>query len=168
MTHVHYVLLAVVALSVIVGTARGFLRESIALLGWLVGLWLSWRYADKLLPYLGGSLVGTELQVWVARSLVLVGVIATAWIIASLLGYFVQRSGLTYGLDRIFGGFFGLVRGVVIIGFGVMLAKAAHLDIEPWWQASKLLPVGSEMAIVLEGYVDSGRRIVQETGMDQP
>lgn len=168
MTHVDYVLLAVVALSVIAGTARGFLRESIALLGWLVGLWLSWRYADKVLPYLGGSLVGTELQIWVARSLVLLGVISAAWIVASLLGYFVQRSGLTYGLDRIFGGFFGLVRGVVIIGFGVMLAKAARLDSESWWQESKLLPIGSEMAIVLDGYVESGRRIVQEAGIEQP
>ena len=27
------------------GAIRGFLRESVALLGWLVGLWLAWRYA---------------------------------------------------------------------------------------------------------------------------
>ena len=40
------------------GAIRGFLRESVALLGWLVGLWLAWRYAGRVEPYLGGALAG--------------------------------------------------------------------------------------------------------------
>jgi membrane protein required for colicin V production len=74
----------------------------------------------------------------------------------------VQRSGLTLGVDRILGGVFGLVRGAVIIGFFVMLAEAADLQGEPWWKASRLLPVGREMAGVLRGYVETGRDVVEE------
>ena len=91
MTTVDYILAAAVLLSVLFGAIRGFLRESIALLGWLVGLWLAWRYANVVQPYLGGALAGTELQVWLARALVLLAVVIASWIIGSLLSWLVQR-----------------------------------------------------------------------------
>jgi membrane protein required for colicin V production len=145
---------------------RGFLRESVALLGWLVGLWLAWRYAHLLEPYLGGALAGTELQPWAARVIVLMAVVVASWILGSMLSWLVQRSGLTLGVDRLLGGVFGLVRGVVIVGFGVMLGQAAQLESEPWWGKSMLMPVGEEMAGVLRGYVETGREYVQESSPD--
>jgi membrane protein required for colicin V production len=162
MTPVDYILIAIVGVSMLFGIIRGFLRESVALLGWLVGLWLAWHYAHKLEPYLGGALAGTELQVWIARLILLVVAIVTAWVIGSLLGYLVQRSGLTLGLDRMLGGVFGLVRGVVIVGLAVMLADAARLHDEAWWKSSKLIPLGQDMAAVLRGYVETGRQVVED------
>lgn len=162
MTPVDYILAGIVLVSVLIGVIRGFLRESIALLGWLVGLWMAWRYAELVQPYLGGLLRDTPLQVWVARLVVLLAVVVCAWLLGALLGYIVQRSGLTLGVDRILGGVFGLVRGAVIVGFAVMLAEAADLPSEPWWNESKLLPLGREMASVLRGYVDTGRQVVED------
>jgi membrane protein required for colicin V production len=166
MTKVDYILAATVLISVLFGVIRGFLRESIALLGWLVGLWLAWRYAAELLPFLGGELAGTPLQIWVARGIVLLAVVVCAWLLGSLLGYLVQRSGLTLGIDRLLGGVFGLVRGAVIVGFVVMLGEAARLEGEAWWKESKLLPAGREMARVLRGYVETGRAVVEDTVED--
>ena len=79
MTTVDYILAAAILLSTTFGAIRGFLRESVALLGWLGGLWVAWRYAGQLQPYLGGALAGTLLQVWVARLLVLMVVVIGAW-----------------------------------------------------------------------------------------
>jgi membrane protein required for colicin V production len=166
MTTVDYILAAAVLLSILFGVVRGFLRESVALLGWLVGLWLAWRYAHLLEPYLGGALAGTELQPWAARVIVLMAVVVASWILGSMLSWLVQRSGLTLGVDRLLGGVFGLVRGVVIVGFGVMLGQAARLESEPWWGKSILMPVGEEMAGVLRGYVETGREYVQESSPD--
>jgi membrane protein required for colicin V production len=162
MTPIDWFLVGVVLVSMLFGMIRGFLRESVALLGWLVGLWLAWRYSDVLLPYLGGYLSGTELQLWVSRLLLVLAAVMAAWILGSLLDYLVQRSGLTLGLDRILGGAFGIVRGAVIIGFAVMLADAAGLRGEDWWKGSKLLPLGEEMSTVLQGYVETGRRVVED------
>jgi membrane protein required for colicin V production len=162
MTPVDIILVAIVFISMLFGAIRGFLRESVALLGWLVGLWLAWRYAPMLEPYLGGALADTELQVWIARLILLLATVIAAWVIGSLLGYLVQRSGLTLGLDRLLGGVFGLVRGAVIVGFAVMLADAAQLRGEDWWKSSKLIPVGEEMASILRGYVETGRRVVED------
>jgi membrane protein required for colicin V production len=158
MTPIDYILAGIVLISMVFGAIRGFLRESIALLGWLTGLWLAWRYAPLLEPYLGGSLAGTELQVWVARIIVLLAVVIAAWLVGSLLGFLVQRSGLTLGIDRVLGAVFGLVRGAVIVGFAVMLASAADMRSEPWWKASRLIPIGQEMASILQGYVETGRQ----------
>ena len=163
MTTVDYILAAAVLLSILFGAVRGFLRESIALLGWLVVLWLAWRYAQLLLPYLGGALAGTELQIWAARGLLLLAVVIASWLIGSLLSYLVQRSGLTLTVDRVLGAVFGFVRGAVIVGFAVMLGQASGLGSESWWQESRLMPAGEEMAGVLRGYVETGQEIVQDS-----
>jgi membrane protein required for colicin V production len=163
MTTVDYILTATIVFSMLFGAIRGFLRESVALLGWLGGLWLAWRYAGRVEPYMGGALTGTLLQVWCARILVLIAVVVAAWVLGSLLSYLVQRSGLTLGVDRVLGGLFGVVRGAVIAGFAVMLAQAAELQSEAWWKSSRLLPLGEEMATVLRGYVETGSEIVHET-----
>jgi membrane protein required for colicin V production len=162
MTTVDYLLAGAVLLSMLFGAVRGFLRESVALLGWLVGLWLAWRYSGLVEPYVGGLLAGTLLQVWVARMIVLLAVVMAGWLLGSLLSYLVQRSGLTLGVDRMLGGVFGLVRGAVIVGFAVMLGQAAEMQRERWWQDSRLLPAGEEMAGVLRGYVETGRELVEE------
>ena len=48
-----YLILGVLAVSMLLGMYRGFVRESIALLAWLGGLWLAWRYATLVEPFLG-------------------------------------------------------------------------------------------------------------------
>jgi len=166
MTPVDYIVVAAVVLSVLFGAVRGFLRESVALLGWLVGLWLAWRYAYVVEPFLGGALTDTELQSWLARILVLMTVVIASWLLGSMLSWLVQRSGLTLGVDRMLGGLFGLVRGAVIVGFAVMLGQAAELQDEPWWRESKLMPAAVEMAAVLRGYVETGRKYVSDNPSD--
>jgi len=163
MTTVDYFLAATVLLSMLFGAVRGFLRESVALLGWLVGLWLAWRYAYVLEPFLGGALTGTELQSWVARIIVLMVVVIASWLLGGLLDYLVQRSGLTLGVDRLLGALFGLVRGAVIVGFAVMLGQAAQLASESWWRESRIMPLGEEMSSVLRGYVEAGRQLVEQS-----
>lgn len=163
MTTVDYFLAATVLLSMLFGVVRGFLRESVALLGWLVGLWLAWRYAYVVEPFLGGALAGTELQAWVARIIVLMVVVIASWLLGGLLDYLVQRSGLTLGVDRLLGALFGLVRGAVIVGFAVMLGQAAQLASESWWRESRIMPLGEEMSSVLRGYVEAGRQLVEQS-----
>jgi membrane protein required for colicin V production len=162
MIAVDYILIAVILVSVLFGAIRGFLRESIALLAWLVGLWLAWKYSGRLEPFLGGALAGTDLQTWVARGIVLLAVVIAGWLLAGLMSYLVQRSGLSLGLDRMLGAVFGLVRGAVIAGFAVMLGEAAELKSESWWEDSTLMPAAEEMAGILRSYVETGKEMVDD------
>ena len=112
------------------------------------------------ISHLGGAPTHTALQVWVARGILLLAVVIVGWLLAGLLSYLVQRSGLSLGLDRMLGSVFGLVRGAVIAGFAVMLGQAAKLDSESWWKRSTLMPAGIEMAGILRSYVETGRQMV--------
>lgn len=161
MTYVDYALIAIVAISMVFGVIRGFLREAIGLMAWLGGLWFAWREAPQLAPHLGGALAGTDLQIWVARGLILIAIVVAGWLVASLLSYLVHRSGISLSVDRLFGGVFGLVRGAVIASVAVMLGEAAELRDEPWWQASRLMPWAEELAGVLRNYAESGLDAVE-------
>jgi hypothetical protein len=44
----------ILLVSGILGVLRGFIRETISLMSWLLGLWLAWHFAYLLNPWLGG------------------------------------------------------------------------------------------------------------------
>ena len=41
-------------------------------------------------------------------------------------------------------------------------AQAAQMQDESWWKESRLIPVGVEMASVLSGYVETGRKVIDD------
>lgn len=147
-----YLLIALVVLSCIAGLVRGLLREVIALVTWVLAVWLAWAYAPLLEPHLGGALAGEAVRPWAARTLIFMVVVLLGTSIGVIVSHFVRLSLFT-GVDRFFGGLFGLLRGWVIIGLFVILCHALHLDGQPWWRSSLLMPYGEHAANVLRGMV---------------
>src|SRR5689334_3209416 len=129
-----YLVIIILAVTLILGTIRGFMREAIALLAWLGGVWLAWRYADLVGPYLGGLLAHEPQRTWVGRAAILGGVMLCAWILGGVLSYFIHQSGLSVNIDRALGGFFGFLRGVTLVALSVMLARVVLLDETKWWK----------------------------------
>lgn len=150
-----YLILAVLVVSMLLGFFRGFLREAISLIAWLGGVWLAWRYASVVEPYLGGLLADPPASTWVARSLILVAVLLAGWLIASLLGYLI-RPGLSLVIDRLLGMFFGLIRGAVILAVLVILAQLVRLDDVDWWKESRLMPRVVDLASWVQAFADAG------------
>jgi membrane protein required for colicin V production len=157
-----YVILAVLAVSMLLGMYRGFVRESVALLAWLGGLWLAWRYAPLVEPFLGGSLAHPPVRTWAARTLIVATVVIAGWFIAGLLGYLLRHSGLSVMVDRLLGMVFGTLRGAVVIAALVLLAQFAQLDQIKWWKRSLLLPYASECAGWIEAFAETGMRLLEE------
>lgn len=158
MTTVDYLIIALVAISSIVGIARGFLREVVALVAWLVALLVAWHYEGRIEPYLGGLLSSPHVRPWAARAILLVGVLLLGAAVGAILGHFVRLS-LASGADRFLGFLFGLMRGVVILGVLVLVCQALRLDGERWWRRSTLLPYGQHAANMVRTLVaDAGER----------
>jgi membrane protein required for colicin V production len=151
-----YLILAVLGVSMIVGLLRGFLREAIGLLAWLGGLWLGWRYAHLLVPFFGGHIASPPVNIWVGRALILFGTLLVGWVIAAILGYFLQHSGLSVLVDRILGLTFGLLRGLVVLAIGVMLAEVVSLNDVRWWKQSRLVPYISDVASWIDAFAETG------------
>lgn len=160
-----YLIVLVLAVSVVLGLVRGFVREAILLLAWLVGIWAAWHFSYLVNPYLGGLLATPGVQEWAGRAVVLLVVLLLGTAIAALAGHLTHKAVGLAATDRLLGAVFGLARAAVIIALAVIAGRALELDGERWWQRSKLMPYAQASATVIERYAEPAvRQIIDEAG----
>ncbi len=152
MTGADVLIVLVVVASTIVGLARGFIREAVALAFWIVGLWMAWTFAYLVEPFLGGYLAEPSVRPWVGRLAVLVAVLAVGYLVGLVLRYFTHGVGLG-AIDRVIGMLFGILRGLVLVGVIVICGELLHMNHEPWWHRAKLIPYGETLGDWLRAMV---------------
>ena len=162
-----YLILGVLAFSMLLGLFRGFVRESIALLAWLGGLWLAWRYAPLIEPLFADAL-DHPVSTWAARAVIVLAVLIVGWLLAAILSYFLRHSALSIMVDRLLGMFFGVVRGAVVIAVVVLLAQFAHLQQTAWWKNSRLLPYAVEGAGWIQTFAETGMEVLEKQARSRP
>jgi membrane protein required for colicin V production len=151
-----YLVIAAVVISAVVGGLRGFLREAVALVAWLLALFIAWHFADLIEPHLGGLLAGSYVKPWAARVIIVLLVLLVGAAVGAVLGHFVRLS-IFSGMDRFLGLVFGLLRGAVLLGVFVILGQLLRLDGERWWTRSLLIPYGESVANGLRTLVGEQR-----------
>jgi membrane protein required for colicin V production len=138
MIWVDYGILGVLAVSALIGVFRGFTKEALSLLTWVLAFWISITFA----PWAAG-----ELAPWIPVPSVR---IATAYgslflvslIVGSIVNHLVSKlvkASPFAGPDRTLGVFFGLARGVVLVILFVLVAGLTPVKQDPWWQQSFLI-----------------------------
>jgi len=134
-----YFVIAIVVVPAVVGLLRGFLREVIALLTWVLALLIAWHFGPRLEPGLGGLLAEPHVRPWAARALLLLAVMLIGAATSAIVCHFV-RLALFSAMDRFLGFVIGILRGLVILGVCVLVCQTLRLDGERWWHRSMLLP----------------------------
>jgi membrane protein required for colicin V production len=134
-----YVLIAIVLVSALIGILRGVVREIISLAAWVIGIWAAWHYGTALADFGARYLANAGLRLWVARVVIVIGVLVAGALLAWLVSLLLRGTGLS-GLDRLLGMAFGIARGALIIAAVAWALRAAGLEHEPWWRESKLIP----------------------------
>lgn len=127
MSWLDYAILGVLAVSVVWGIWRGFVREVISLAGWVLAFLAANAVAGPLGDALPTSFSSPEVRVLAAFLIVFIFTLSIATVAGMLLSRLLKAAGLG-GLDRTLGGLFGLARGVVIL---LALAIAAGLTTAP-------------------------------------
>ena len=155
MVAVDYILLAVLIISTAVSVLRGFVKEAISLVSWAVAIWCAWRFGGAVAGALEGSIDSMTSRLWVARSLLLVGVLVAGGLLEWLVLFLLQKSGLT-GTDRAIGTLFGFARGVILAGLLVAVLQSGGFEAEPWWQDSKLIRFAEPVADMLRDAAEEG------------
>jgi len=160
---IDYVLLLVLGLSAGVGLIRGIVREAFSLGSWAVGIWAAWKFglsaAVHVPDFTGSALV----QLWIARAVILIGVLVLGGLLSWGLSYVTDKSGLS-GTNRLAGMVFGFGRGVLLSGLLVMILQLGGYDHESWWQESKLIRYAAPVAGSLRDATQRGVEILQERG----
>ena len=152
MTLADFLIIFITLVSTAVGFWRGFVRESVSLAFWVAGVWLAWKFGPMVEPHLGGLLAEAAVRPWIGRLVVLVAVILAGIVTGFILQYFTRSIGLGF-VDRAIGIMFGFVRGLVLVGLGVIGGELLHLNHEDWWKESKLIPYGETVGDWLRAMV---------------
>ncbi|HUS24369.1 MAG TPA: CvpA family protein [Candidatus Binatia bacterium] len=135
---VDWCLLAVLAVSVVIGVFRGFVREILGLVTWAVAVVATLFLAAPASAALEGHIGTPSLRVAAGYALVFFGVLLTGSIVTHLVAMAVRKSVLS-GFDRAVGGAFGLVRGVLLALAFVWLAGKTPMRQDGWWSESLLV-----------------------------
>lgn len=148
------VILIIVLISVMLGIFRGFVKESISVIAWILAVWVAISFCDTASTYVPASVESPTVRLALAFGGLFVLTLVVGAIINQIVGLLVSKSGLS-GTDRILGFMFGAIRGLVFITVLVLLATSFSpgMKEKPWWQSSLSLPYFDSLATQLYNYL---------------
>ena len=159
MNELDFIILAAVLISAVIGLMRGFFREILSLMSWLVAIWAAFFYADLASDWFAGWIADPKLRKLAGGAALLVGVLLLLTMVSYFLHRFVAGSAVS-GADRGLGLLFGLTRGILIIATLVIFTDLTRIPQADWWQ-------GSSFLVLIEPLVDWIRTILPDALMQR-
>ena len=133
-----YAVLAVLAISVLVGALRGFIKEVFSLLVWSAAFLIAYHFAGDVAKLMEDAVTLPSARTAMGFTGLFVAVLLVGGLINYLLGRLVESTGLS-GTDRLLGGVFGAARGLVLIVAVMLVAGFTPIPADPWWKDSSTI-----------------------------
>ncbi len=156
MEYVDYAVLGIVAISILVGTLRGFIKEVFSLAVWAAAFLVAFQYSGVLAMQLESHIELPSARTSLAFAGLFLSVLLVGGLITYLIGKLVEKTGLS-GTDRLLGGVFGALRGLILILVLMLVAGLTPVPQDPWWQQSRtvqsLIPLAEWSAQFLPEYI---------------
>jgi membrane protein required for colicin V production len=134
-----YIIIAVLALSVLIGLWRGLISEVLALAIWIAAFWVAWTFGPSVAGYFEHSIQLPSARIIVGYGICFLAVLIVGALLRFLVSKLVEGTGLS-GTDRLLGMVFGFARGVLLVTLAVFLLGFTAFIRDPWWRDSVLLP----------------------------
>ena len=110
------------AISMFVAFIRGFVKEVLSITGLALFIFLAVYLSPLMLPWMS-KYIASEIMARIVIFLVIMAVFYIIWIISTdFLINKIRKSTLSF-MDRLFGLLFGLLRGLLILGFCFLIIK---------------------------------------------
>ncbi|SDS14832.1 membrane protein required for colicin V production [Halopseudomonas xinjiangensis] len=136
---VDWLIIGIVAVSALISLTRGFVKEALSLVTWVVAGLVAWAFGGALAELLVGYIETPSIRVITACAILFVLTLILGGLINYLIGQLVLVTGLT-GTDRFLGMVFGAARGVLLVVVAVGLLSLAPVEADTWWRESELIP----------------------------
>lgn len=138
-TWVDWAIVAVIAVSSLISLKRGFVKEALSLLTWIVAGVVAWMFGGALAEHLVEYIETPSARVIAACVILFVATLVVGALVNFLIGELVRVTGLS-GTDRFLGMVFGAARGglLVVVAVGLLSLAPVHEDL--WWRESFLIP----------------------------
>lgn len=160
MTVFDYVVIGIVALSLVLGLWRGVVGEVVALAAWVVGIMAALEYGSQAGQAVFSGIADPSVRTLAGCVLMFVGVLLAMSVVRLVVRSMVKALGLNLS-DRLLGMVFGLLRG----GLAVLLLVAAggmtSLPQQLWWKDAMLAPPLETAVLAGKGWLpdDLAKRI---------
>ena len=141
-------IIGLILISVLVGFIRGFTKELMSIASWVISIYLAFNFYEPAAKYFS-QFVNQEIL-----SNVIGGgaIFVVSLFIFSLIGYLISKavsaSGIK-GTDRVLGAVLGVARGVLIIGFLIVVASVFNVQNREIWQQSQLIDHFEPVATII-------------------
>ena len=140
MASIDWILVAVLAASMLLGAWRGLVYEVLSVMGWIAAFLLAQWFAPDVAEKLPMQNSGETLRYAAAFVLVFIVSVFVAGLISALMKKIISVVGLR-PVDRILGATFGLFRGLILLlAFSVVVHTTA-LQESDWWLESQGGPI---------------------------
>lgn len=136
---VDYVIIAIIGISVLISLIRGFIREILSLIVWILAFFIAFKFCGKLadvfIPYTQNS----SLRLAVSFAILFFIVLILGGLISYLITAVIAKVKLSL-FDRTLGMVFGFIRGILLIALLLLLISISSVKPGSWWTDSYLIP----------------------------
>lgn len=123
--------------SVAISLIRGFVKEAISLVSWVVAIWVGIVYSQPVSHWFSFP-QNASLRAFLAFVVLFVLCIFVGAIVNLVIGRLVRKTPFSMP-DRIIGSLFGFFRGALIVLVLVLLGGLTPLPEQPWWKNSVVI-----------------------------
>lgn len=145
MSWLDLVILGIIGLSALISLIRGFVKESISLVTWVVAGIVAFRYFSPMADLLEAFVEAPTIREVSAFGILFVSTLIIGAIANFIMAQLVSSTGLS-GTDKALGVVFGAARGVLIVTMVVLLASLTPMPDTPWWQDSASIGIFQNLA----------------------
>lgn len=156
MDYADYIILGIIAISLLVGAIRGFIKEAFSLAVWVAAFLVAFQYSGAVALQLESHIELPSARTSLAFAGLFIAVLLVGGLLTFLIGKMVEKTGLS-GTDRLLGGVFGGVRGLIMVLALILVAGLTPVPKDPWWQQSRsiqsLMPLAGWSSQFLPDYI---------------
>lgn len=145
MSWLDLVIIGIILISALISLVRGFVKESISLVSWILAGFIAFRYFSALAELLVSYIESPTVRAGIAFSVLFVCTLIVGAIVNFMASQMVSKTGLS-GTDKTLGMVFGAARGVLIVTLVVLLAGLTPMPEEAWWQDAATIKYFSQLA----------------------
>ena len=138
-TWVDWAIIAIIAISSLISLKRGFVKEALSLVTWIIAGVVAWMFGGALSQHLTDFIEMPSARVIAGCAILFVATLLVGALVNFLISELIRVTGLS-GTDRFLGMVFGGARGALLVVVLTGLLSLAPVQQDPWWQQSSLLP----------------------------
>jgi len=138
MVWVDYLIIGIIVISAGISIVRGFMKEVLSLISWILAFWVAMMFHSHLSTLLANYISTPSIRLFLAFFALFAVTLILGALVNHLICQIVEKTGLT-GTDRALGVVFGLLRGLAIVTILILAAGATPMPSDSWWQNSLLI-----------------------------